>query len=295
MTASELASKHGERVRRFAVIGTPVGHSLSPAMHNAVFGAADVNWEYEAIECPCEEDALTQIERLCSGELDGLNITMPYKRLALEQADSVDASARAAGGANVLARYDDGSLHAFNTDGLGAVDAVAFAHGTPVEGLAACVCGTGPTSCSIACALVAQGAARVTLFSRDKKRAQEAVEHIESCLTGDVSHVLRAASYEVASELVPACDVFIDATPRGMNADDEPIVDTTLFHQGQTILDVVYAHGVTRLVAGAREQGAQAIDGGEMLVGQAVLSDFIWQKALGVSFDVERATMSAVL
>lgn len=295
MAENEIEAKPAERALHFAVIGTPVGHSLSPAMHNAMFCAAGVDWHYIAIECPCEEDALAQIERLREGELDGINITMPYKKLAMSQADVVDASARAAGGANVLARYPDGRLHAFNTDGLGAVDAVSAAHGVPVEGLKACVCGTGPTSCSIACALVAKGATSVILFSRNAQRAQDAVEHIASCLDEGDSRALHAASYDEAVELVPGCDVFIDATPRGMSADDESIVGTALFHSGQTVLDVVYAHGVTRLVAGARESGAQAIDGGEMLVGQALLSDLIWQEALGASFEVDRATMSAVL
>lgn len=281
-------------VKRFAVMGTPVGHSKSPAMHNAVYEAAGVSWVYEAIECPDESSALAQIEYLRSGELSGLNITMPYKRLALAQAQHVDASARAAGGANVLTMRN-GELWAFNTDGLGAVEAIELAAGKSVAGLKACVCGTGPTSSAIACALAAKGAQSVTLFSRSADRAAAAIEAMATGISAQNAVVLQAASYDDAASLVSACDVFVDATPLGMNPGDGSIVDTRLFHEGQVVFDVVYGHGVTQLVGGAREQGTIAIDGSEMLVGQAVLSIEIWQESLGESFAIDRELMRAVL
>ena len=92
---------------RFAVIGTPVAHSLSPAMHNAVYQEAGVNWTYEAIDCPTDEDAVHQIDLVRAGHLKGLNVTMTYKQLAMEKADHVDTVARAAGGANGLVRPGD--------------------------------------------------------------------------------------------------------------------------------------------------------------------------------------------
>ncbi len=279
--------------RRFAVIGTPVGHSKSPAMHNAAYKAASVFWEYEAIDCADEVVALAQIARLRSGELSGLNITMPYKRLALAQAQGVDASVLAAGGANVLT-VRDGKLWASNTDGLGAVDAIELAAGKSVDGAVACVCGTGPTSSSIACALAARGARKVTLLSRSLERAADAIEAMAAHIPAAQATVLQAGSYDQAQSLVPACDVFVDATPLGMGADDPSAVDTAFFHAGQVVFDVVYGHGVTKLVGGAREHGAVAIDGSEMLVGQAVLSIQIWQESLGVSFPIDRNLMRAV-
>lgn len=282
-----------ENKRHFAVIGTPVGHSKSPAMHNAAYKAAGIPWEYDAVECPDEQTALAQIERLRSGVLFGLNITMPYKRLALAQADEVDASALAAGGANVLTMRDD-KLWAFNTDGLGAVDAIELAACKPVEDAVACVCGTGPTSSSIACALAAQGARKVSLLSRNLERAASAIEAMSAQIPAAQAAVLRPGSYDQAPSLVPECDVFVDATPLGMKPDDPSAVDTSLFHAGQVVFDVVYGHGVTQLVGGARERGAVAIDGSEMLVGQAVLSIQIWQESLGVSFPIDRELMRAV-
>lgn len=276
--------------KHFAVIGTPVGHSLSPAIHNIVYRAAGVDWSYEAIECPTEADALHQIDLVRLGHLDGINITMPYKKLAMEQADFVDASAIAAGGANVLVRhgYD---LHAYNTDGLGAVDAVVRAGGLDESKIYACVCGTGPTSSAIACALAMRGAKSVTVFSRSAAKAQSAVWHMGTCLEPEQAAVLHPATYDDVFRTVPGCNVFVDATPRGMKLDDEPIINPAYFHDGQVVMDVVYAHGLTKIVEGARARGAIAIDGGEMLVGQAALAIEIWQRELGCSFPIDRNLM----
>lgn len=277
---------------RFAVIGTPVAHSLSPAMHNAVYQEAGVNWTYEAIDCPTDEDAVHQIDLVRAGHLKGLNVTMPYKQLAMEKADHVDPVARAAGGANVLVRHGY-ELWAYNTDGMGAVDAIARAGELDISKAYACVCGTGPTSSAIACALAVRGAQRVTLFSRDLAKAKLAIIRMAGFLTAEQARVLEPAAYEDAFRIVPGCTVFVDVTPRGMKPDDEPIVDPRLFNKHQVVMDVVYAHGLTKLVEGARQQGAVAIDGGEMLVGQAALAIEIWQDELGYSFPVDRELMRA--
>ena len=276
--------------KRFAVIGTPVGHSLSPAIHNIVYREAQVDWSYTAIDCPEPQDALHQIDLLRLGHLDGLNITMPYKQLAMEQADFVDASAVAAGGANVLVRHGR-DLWAYNTDGMGAVDAILRAGSLEASSVYACVCGTGPTSSAIACALAIKGARRVTVFSRSLPKAQSAVQRMVQCLPKACVDVIEPASYDDVFRIVPGCNVVVDATPRGMNVDDEPIIDPAFFHDGQVVMDVVYAHGLTKIVEGAREQGAVAIDGSEMLIGQAALAIEIWQRELGYSFEIDRNAM----
>ena len=276
--------------KQFGLIGTPVGHSLSPAMHNAIYREADVEWFYAAYDCPTGKDAIDMIEKVRLGHIDGLNVTMPYKRLAMDVSDWADASAKAAGGANVLVRRG-ANLCAYNTDGAGAVDAIALAGGLDMTQVIACVCGTGPTSSAIACALVERGVKRVYLFSRDVSKAWDTVERIRSYLEFDQGVVLVPASYDDVFRIVPGCDVFVDATPRGMNPDDEPIIDPTYFRSGQVVMDVVYNHGVTAIVEGARKQGAIAIDGSEMLVGQAVLAIQIWQRELGYNFPINRATM----
>lgn len=279
---------------KFAVIGTPVAHSYSPVMHNAVYQANHLNWSYAAIDCPAPTDALHMIDLVRTGEYRGLNVTMPYKQLAMEQADVVDSAAMAAGGANVLVRVGN-ELHAHNTDGAGGVGAVTRVSGIEPAGRYVAVCGTGPTSVAIACAFANSGAAEVVLLSRSFDKAAKTVELLSSVLGSKAAASLRAADYSTAWRLIPTRDIVVDATPRGMKPDDEAIIDPLLFHKGQVVMDVVYNHGLTKLVAGAREAGATAFDGVEMLVEQAALSVEIWADVYGYDFEVSRELMRGPL
>ena len=278
------------------LIGTPVGHSLSPVMHRALYNELAKHgqqyrfWTYEAIECPTEQDAKREIELVRTGRYRGMNITMPYKRLALRMADYVDPSADIAGGANVLVRKGL-DLYAYNTDGLGAVGAIENAGGVSVQGKTACVCGTGPTALAIACALANAQAGEVIVFSRSMARARSCVDRVGINMPDEGTCRIRAAQYEQAGALVPGADIFIDATPRGMQAGDAAIVPTEFFGPGQLVMDVVYGHGETALLAGARAQGATCMDGLEMLVEQAALSVEIWADALGLALSVDRAVL----
>ena len=289
----------GSPAREFVLIGNPVAHSLSPVMHNAVYAqlaagdARFAGWHYERQLCETDEQALAQIGRLRAGECFGMNITMPYKPLALQQADFAAPEADAAGGANVLVARADG-LHAHNTDGRGALGAVERVSGMRAAGKRVAVCGTGPTSLAIACAFANAGAAELVLLSREGARSRLGLERLRPSLAPGATSWLRAAEYGEAAGLIPSMDVVVDATPCGMHAGDAPVVPTRLLREGQVVLDTVYAHGTTALVAGAREAGALAMDGLEMLVEQAALSVEIWAEALGMNdVSVPRSVMRA--
>lgn len=107
----------------FVLIGDPVAHSLSPAMHNALYQELGKvkwpfsRWHYSAVRCENAQDAREQINLVRTGVTRGMNITMPWKKLAFDNADFADAAVVAAGGANVLVRDEDLKLCAYNTDG----------------------------------------------------------------------------------------------------------------------------------------------------------------------------------
>ena len=206
----------------FVLIGDPVAHSLSPVMHNALYQELGKvkwpfsRWHYSAVRCANEEEAAYQIDLVRTGRYRGMNVTMPYKKLAFSCADYADAGVIAAGGANVLVRDEDLKLCAYNTDGLGAVRAIERMTDMPLTGARVLVCGTGPTSLAIAAASAQAGALEVTLLSRDEAKALSCVNRIRTSVEPHEASVLHGRNYAQAEALVSKVDVIVDATPRGM-------------------------------------------------------------------------------
>ena len=288
------------------VLGHPVAHSKSPAMYNAVYQALGLNWEYGFADCPTSEEASAL---LAAADFLSINITTPYKPLAYEHASVRTSSAVLAEGANVLVNKG-GTLYGDNTDGIGCVSYLKRC-GVTFQGASVAICGSGPTARAImhACALAA--VASMTLLGRDQRKAEAVLgdyRHRVDELASDASGALAsldpryaavglgeisrdckfsAASYETGERALAEADIIIDATSLGMSAGDPAPFDVSLISPGQTIFDVVYAHGVTALVAGARARGARVFDGEGMLVSQAVATvhDIASTLELDVDFD----------
>lgn len=268
------------------VLGHPVGHSKSPAMYNAAYALLGLPWHYGLMDCTTEGEA----ERfLAARQFFSINVTTPYKPLAAAEADALAPEARLACGANLLVREggSQGQLVAHNVDGAGCVGYLQR-EGARFEGALVAVCGTGPTALSILHACVLQGAAQVTLLGRDAARAQQVLEGYRvranealAVADGPTAERLRAAygrtlleacAYDQAAAALNGANIVIDATPLGMAPGDPAPFDPALLRPGQVVFDVVYGHGTTALVAGARQVGARALDGRGMLVAQAIAS-----------------------
>ena len=267
------------------VLGHPVAHSKSPAMHNAAYRALGLPWSYELADCATEASAQAFLNarnwRAC-------NVTMPWKPLALACATHASEAARLAQGANVLVNWA-GHVHADNTDGKGCVTYLERC-GVRFDGARVAVCGTGPTSFAIAHACAAAGAVLVCLLGRDEARASGAVAgYLERCgrsLEDAISGGARSAepkdlrssetlfeahAYDEAGlAAIAESSVIVDATPLGMKPGDPAPFDVSALRAGQTVFDVVYGHGETALIAAARAAGCAAYDGAGMLVAQAV-------------------------
>ena len=252
-------------MQRLYLLGHPVAHSKSPVMHNAVYKALGLDWSYDLADRTSAEEASAFLR---SREWRALNVTMPYKPLALQAADDASSSARAAQGANVLVNWD-GSLWADNTDGRGCVTYLQR-RGAVVSGARVVVCGTGPTSLAILHACVQAGASGATLLGRDDTKAQSVVESYLSRVGETADARIWAGSYEDGMESLASAQIIVDATPLGMNPGDSAPFDTSVLSAGQTVLDVVYAHGETALLKAARDAGCDVFDGRGMLVAQAV-------------------------
>lgn len=248
------------------VLGHPVAHSKSPVMHNAAYEALGLGWEYGFADLETEADARVFIN---VRNWRALNVTMPWKPLAFELATQRSVAAELAQGANVLVNWGN-RVFADNTDGKGCV---AYLQRCGVDFQDACVavCGTGPTSLAIMHACAEAGAESVTLLGRNAEKAQQVLaDYCARVGAAKPPAAFGAGSYAASSSAIAGASVVIDATPLGMKPNDPAPFDVGLLSRWQTVLDVVYGHGESRLLAAARATGCAAFDGRGMLVAQAV-------------------------
>jgi len=250
--------------RLAAVIGSPVRHSLSPAMHNAAFRELGLNWVYLAFEvAPGSVDvAFDGIRALGIG---GLSVTIPHKAAALAAVDDATAAASAIGAVNTVVRRDDGSLLGDNTDGAGFLASLAE-EGFDPNGRACAVLGAGGAARAVVHALAGAGAAEVTVVNRTASRAESAAE-----LAGAVGRVGAAAD-------VGRVDLVVNATPIGLAGADPgglPI-DPRLLGPGRLVVDLVPNPAVTLLMREALDRGARVAGGLGMLVHQGALAFELW-------------------
>lgn len=264
------------------LLGHPIAHSKSPALYAAAYGVLGLDWEYGLVDRDNEADAW---EFIRAAEWLSINITTPWKRLGIQATSNVSVEALLAHGANLLINCD-GAISADNVDGKGCA-AFLRRSGFDFEGANVAVCGTGPTARAIMYACARQGAGRVTLLGRDAVRCAETLDGVNDVLWNQptLECELAAQAYDQAQDTLANAQLIIDATPLGMKPGDPAPFDTSLLHEGHVVLDVVYGHGETQLVADARAAGCTVYDGGGMLVGQAVETVRALSQATG-AFDV---------
>ncbi|GAA1533853.1 shikimate dehydrogenase [Nocardioides humi] len=240
---------------RFGVVGDPIAHSLSPALHRAGYDAARVYARYDAVQVPA--GGLRAFVADLLPVWRGLSVTAPLKREALELATRVSERAIRAGGANTLVRTDDG-WEADNTDLPGAVAAIRERYDGPVR--AATILGAGATAASTGLALAELGARTLRLLARDPSRAEATAEVLRR-VEGVVVDVLPLESSAVVGEVV------VSTVPAA--AQTEALVAAT--RDAAVLFEVVYDPWPTRLAAAAAGRGQTLVSGLDLLVHQAVL------------------------
>ena len=275
--------------RLAGVIGWPLDHSLSPAVHNAAYEALGLDWAYVPLAVPDEigfRRVLAAARSLPS--LVGFNVTMPYKAAALEICDDVAMAARMAGAVNTI-HCANGELVGYNTDSRGMLESLKDDAGFDAAGKNAVIIGAGGAAGGAFVGLVLAKCSSVTVVNRHPERGEELVSRMAPYLNATHAEALPTSGLEGA---VRSADLVVNATPLGMAPDDPSPLDTTWLRQGQTVLDLVYGRPApTALVAGARQAGAVAIDGLGMLICQAATAIDIWKEDSQVSAprDVMRA------
>jgi shikimate dehydrogenase len=258
---------------RCAVLGDPIAHSLSPALHRAGYAAVGLDWTYDAHRVAAGE--LSGFIRGLDASWRGLSLTMPLKREAMGLADAVAPVARVAGAANTLLLVD-GSLHADNTDVPGAVAALRAAYDGPVTH--ATILGGGATAASTALAMVELGARSVTLLVRSPARAAETLAAIDR-------HPARPAVTVGSLDDDPVVGDVVDSSIPA-EAQSEDLVDRCA--AVPAVFEVLYDPWPTPLAASAGDR--VLVTGLDLLLHQAALQFEIFT-GLAAPVDAMRAAL----
>jgi shikimate dehydrogenase len=250
------------RTRVAGIIGWPVEHSLSPAMHNAAFAALGLNWIYVAFPVPPGR-AEEAIAGLAAAGCAGLNATIPHKAAALRAASSASQAAAEIGAANTLVPDGEGGFRADNTDAAGFLRALDEAAPLDLAGADALVLGAGGAARAVVHALRSRGA-RVRVANRTPARAAE---------LGDPVPFVPQALEVVAGQAV----LVVNATSLGLRGDEPPPeLPLAALGPGQVVADVVYRPGGTPWLAAAAGRGARTVDGLGMLLHQGAAAFAQW-------------------
>ena len=242
------------------LIGWPVEHSRSPAMHNAAFAALGLNWRYILLSTPLDQLAAV-VARIRSGELQGANVTIPHKRAVLPFLDEIDPVAQAVGAVNTIIRRTD-RLIGYNTDTLGFKRAL-IETGIDVKNQPSAVLGAGGSARAVLYALRELGA-HVTVYARDVEKARAV--HADY-------HPLGALS-----KIDPATRLIVNTTPVGSspNIAASPWPDKVLFPTNALVFDLLNHPPQTRLMQQAGQAGLRAVNGWNMLVYQGAAAFAKW-------------------
>ena len=261
------------------MIGDPVRHSLSPALHNAAFTALGLDWVYVAFPVAAGLGPAA-VEAMRVLELAGLSVTMPHKSDVAGAVDRLAPTASRLGAVNTIswaASSAGGALEGDSTDGPGFLDALRGDDGYDPAGRACVVLGAGGAARAVTLALADAGAASVCVVARRADAAAACAE-----LAGPVGHALAATAPSTGGAdlagVVEATDLVVNATPVGMlPGDGLPFeLDPALVHGGQFVADLIYAPATTPLLASARARGAGTANGLGMLINQAARQVAIW-------------------
>jgi shikimate dehydrogenase len=246
--------------RLAAVIGSPVRHSLSPALHNAAFSASGADWRFVAFEVAPGSGAAA-VSAMRTLGIAGYAVTTPHKADVAAAVDEVDVAAASLRSLNTVVLRDDGTTFGASTDGEGFVDSLRAAD-VAVDGARVVVLGAGGAARSIIDALGRAGVTEIVVVNRHVERADAAATLAPMARTGGLADVAEA-------------DVLVNATSVGMGSDECPFPAEQL-HDRLAVADIVYHPLETALLRAAAAAGARTVDGLGMLVHQAVLQQRLW-------------------
>lgn len=277
MNNDKNLAKINGKTKLVGLLATPIGHSISPEMHNLGYTIGGLNYAYLGFEVGTE-NLKTAVEGMKAIEAAGFNVSMPNKMEVIQYLDEVDDSAKYAHASNTVVNRD-GKLIGYNTDGLGYVKNLEE-HGVKLEGQKITLVGSGGVATPIAIQLVQSGIKEISIFARDDKffpQAEENVSYINNEMAhfGVKANIFPLEDKETFRKEIAESAVLANATSLGMKPLDEmSILDdlTDVLREDLVVTDVVYNPQKTKLLAQAEVAGATAINGLGMVLWQGALA-----------------------
>ncbi|MDP3520928.1 MAG: shikimate dehydrogenase [Hydrogenophaga sp.] len=255
---------------RYAVVGHPVAHSQSPAIHARFAELTGQALTYERLELPLD-GFLTGIEAARAAGLRGGNVTVPFKLEAFAWAQHRSARAELAQACNTFWFEADG-VHGDNTDGIGLVRDITRHAGVALRGARVLLVGAGGAGAGVLGPLLSEGPAELVLSNRTVARAQDVVDHHAGWARRHDVRLVASGLMDVAG----AFDVVINATAASLQG-AEPPLPTSAIGPGTLVVDMMYGPKAEPFAAWARSHGATVRDGLGMLVEQAAEAFFVWR------------------
>lgn len=258
----------GADFKTFCIIGDPIDHSLSPAIHNAAFNTLGLNCSYIAFRV--QEDQLkNSLDSLRAIKIGGFNVTMPHKVKVLDYVDRKDNTVQLVGAANTV-NNENGKFCAYNTDVIGFIKPL---HERKVDfnGFEVFILGAGGAARAIAVGLSGEkGIRNINIYNWNTERAVKLSNIVKKM--GLESTII---SNDDIQNTASKCNLIINATPLGMN-NEKSLIKSSSIRKEAIVYDIVYKPIITNLVENAKIAGAEIIYGYEMLLEQATASFKIW-------------------
>ncbi len=249
----------------YAVLGHPIGHTLSPVMHNASFQALELDAVYLAFDVP-PDHLMPVLESMRAMGFGGVNLTIPLKEVAFRGLPQLDPSASLLGSVNTV-QFTPLGLVGHNTDGFGFLKALEEAFGAGVEGASLHVLGAGGAGRAIALTAARAGAKAISVVDVDAARAKKVAAEISE----QFPNVRATASGDSHK-----ADIVVQATPIGMKPGDPSPLKPDQFRTGQRAFDLIYMFPETPFMKAAKSGGAKAANGLGMLLHQGARAFEIW-------------------
>lgn len=258
---------------KFCVIGNPIAHSLSPLMHNAAFKSYNLDYDYERILLP-SEDELSSFIKNSTRDYLGFNVTLPYKSAVIRYLDFVAPEALLAGSVNTIVVEESGKLNGYSTDGYGLEMALKANFNSEPFNTKYLFLGCGGAANSCIVHLLSCGAKNIVIANRTQSKADELVSKLKKLYSSSEISSCSLRDSDRLKRLINDDYLIIQSTSLGLKESDELPLDVGLLTNGARVFDMIYKE--TKFQKMAKEKGCKCVKGLDMLLYQGAKSFEIW-------------------